>query len=204
MPRPATPIASVLCALVLPLVSGCVVVTERDREPSPPPPVVAPSEPEAPVASGDPAGVAPMLVVVDTDEVLEAAPGEGVGVYVEYGAGGVWHVWWTCDTNLSGRPCDVAVTLRASRGAVGDVDAAELATGKLARTDDGAVLVGDTTSVGVSGLRLALEPGAELVVEATIGGLRDGSFFFFVQDGKVKGGFQGVLTNPARFVGTKA
>src|SRR4051812_44711678 len=44
-----------------------------------------------------PASPAPMLVVVDTNQVLDAKPGDGVGVFTEYSAGGKWRIWWTCD-----------------------------------------------------------------------------------------------------------
>jgi hypothetical protein len=40
-----------------------------------------------------------------------------------------------------------------------------------------------------------------ITVEASVGGVKDGSFLFFVQDGKVNGGYAGKLTNPLQLQG---
>ena len=45
-------------------------------------------------------------------------------------------------------------------------------------------------------------PGAVLTVEASVGGLKDAAFLFFVQDGKVNGGVQSKLTNPLQLRGS--
>jgi hypothetical protein len=52
-----------------------------------------------------PTDVTPMTVAIDPDATITADPGEGVGVYVEYGAGGHWRVSTTCDSNFSGYIC---------------------------------------------------------------------------------------------------
>jgi hypothetical protein len=41
--------------------------------------------------------------------------------------------------------------------------------------------------------------GATIQVDVTVSGLRDGNFFFFVQDGKIDGNYQGPLTDPLIF-----
>jgi hypothetical protein len=48
---------------------------------------------------------------------------------------------------------------------------------------------------------MTTEPGAVLSIDARVDGLADSAFFFFVQDGKVNGGYSGKLTNPLQFVG---
>src|SRR3974377_2212599 len=53
----------------------------------------------------------PMLVDVDTNPTLNAAPGPGVGVFTEYAAGGHWHVWWSCDTSVTGFGCSFDVNV---------------------------------------------------------------------------------------------
>ena len=40
------------------------------------------------------------------------------------------------------------------------------------------------------------KPGGRILLDATVGGLHDGSYLFFVQDGKVNGGYAGALSNP--------
>ena len=51
------------------------------------------------------------------------------------------------------------------------------------------------------GIRFDTNPGAVITVDAAIGGFKDGAFLFFVQDGKVNGGFTGKLTNPLQLQG---
>jgi hypothetical protein len=147
-----------------------------------------------------------MLVVVDTDQVMDANPGEGVGVFTEYAAGGKWHVWWTCDTALSQQDCDVALSATAATGAITNVDASAVATGEVTSPTASRVEARVRTSTQVHGITFTTDPGAVITLEATIGGLKEGvggsgSFFFFVQDGKINGGFTGRLTNPLQLQG---
>jgi 2-amino-4-hydroxy-6-hydroxymethyldihydropteridine diphosphokinase len=60
----------------------------------------------------------PLLVDVDTGKVMSATPGDGVGVFVEYAAGGKWHVWWTCDTNVSQQSCGMDVRISVASGQI--------------------------------------------------------------------------------------
>jgi hypothetical protein len=144
---------------------------------------------------------APMLAVIDTDQTMTADPGQGVGVFIEYGTGGKWHLWWTCDTLQTNQDCDFSVSATAAQGNITDLDATELPGGYVASPTASRVEAHVTTSTEVHGIRFATEPGAVVTVEASIGGLEDGSFLFFVQDGKVNGGFSGRLTNPLQVQG---
>jgi hypothetical protein len=42
---------------------------------------------------------------IDANEALTAVPGEGIGAMIEYGSGGTWAIWTTCDTAFSGYAC---------------------------------------------------------------------------------------------------
>src|SRR3954468_10911544 len=42
---------------------------------------------------------------IDTDQTLVANPGDGAGLFVEYAAGGEYHVFSACDTNKSDYVC---------------------------------------------------------------------------------------------------
>lgn len=156
----------------------------------------APSDGAAP-----PNAVAPMLVEVDPDQTMNAVGGEGVGVFVEYGSGGHWHVWWTCDTAHTSQSCDFAVAVSTAPGALSNVDITELAGGFLSSTTTTRIDARSTTTTEVNSLRFDTDPGAVITVEASVGGIRDGAFVFFVQDGQVNGGFTGVLTNPLQLQG---
>jgi hypothetical protein len=58
-----------------------------------------------------------------------------------------------------------------------------------------------TTATEVHGLTFDTNPGAVITLKASLGGLADGSFLFFVQDGKVNGGYEGKLSNPLQLQG---
>ena len=149
---------------------------------------------------------APILVVLDTDQVMNADPGQGVGIFTEYFTGGKWHVWWTCDTTLSNQTCDVSLSATVASGTIDNVDAGELQGGFVATPNPSRVEARATTSTQVHGITFSTNPGAVVTLEATVGGLREGpgpnrSFFFFVQDGKINGGYAGRLTNPLQLQG---
>src|SRR5882672_3572150 len=86
--------------------AACVIDTNDDRnaygyvvDPSPAP------------GGGNGGKTTPILAEVDTDQTLNANPGEGVGIYAEYATGGHWYIWWTCDTNQDAthRPCNMGI-----------------------------------------------------------------------------------------------
>jgi hypothetical protein len=197
----------VLCGLVsLSALNGCVYDNEPPRrlvpEPAssagPAPPTAGNDDTGAPAA---PVSPAPMLVEVDTDQTMNAVAGDGVGVFIEYRKGGHWHVWWTCDTTQTHQSCEFSVSAAAASGNVSNVDASELPGGFVASPTESRVDASSTTTTGVHGIRFDSSPGAVVTIEASVGGLKDGSFLFFVQDGKVNGGFAGKLTNPLQVQG---
>ncbi len=156
--------------------------------------------------SGTSSNASPILVDVDADKTMNARPGEGVGVFVEYASGGHWHVWWTCDTNVNPQgalTCDFVVSASVTQGAITLVkaEAGSGATNSMSKQELHASTV---TGAELHGLYFDTDPGATITLEATIGGVRDGRYFFFVQDGKVNGGFTGTLSDPLMLEGTKA
>ena len=159
---------------------------------APPPPASSTDTPPSP---------APMLAVVDTDQTMTADPGQGVGVFIEYGAGGNWHIWWTCDTAKTNQSCDYSVAATAAQGTIASVDASALQGGTVANPTPSRVEARITTTNQTHGLSFKTDPGVVVTVEASIGGVQDGSFLFFVQDGKVNGGFTGKVTNPLQVQG---
>lgn len=149
-----------------------------------------------------------MLVIVDTGEVMTAVPGEGIGVFVEYAAGGKWRVAWTCDTAKSGHACDVFVSVTASVGAISSLDASELQGGVTSMPSESRATAQVTTSNEVHAISFMTDPGAVITLEAEVDGLKaeptsNQSFFFFVQNGEINGGYHGSLTNPLQLKGDK-
>jgi hypothetical protein len=160
-----------------------------------------------PPPTSTPVSPSPMLVVVDTDQVMNADPGQGVGVFTEYAAGGKWHIWWTCDTAKSQQPCDVALSATAATGTIDAVNSDQLQGGTVTTPEPSRVEAHVSTTTQVHGITFTTTPGAVLTLEATVGGLKEGpgpnrSFFFFVQDGKINGGYTGALTNPLQLQGS--
>jgi len=150
----------------------------------------------------------PMLVAVDTDQVMNADPGQGVGIFTEYAAGGKWHIWWTCDTTISQKQCYVSLAATAATGTIGALNAEQLQGGTVNTPDPTRVEAHVTTTTQVHGITFTTTPGAVITLEASVGGLSEGpgpnrSFFFFVQDGKINGGYAGPLTNPLQLQGSK-
>jgi hypothetical protein len=152
-------------------------------------------------SSTPPAATAPILVEVDTDKTMNALPGEGVGVFIEYGKGGKWHVWWTCDTKKTSQSCDFQVNVSAVTGAIANAKTEVPGAGYLQTSGASSLSATTLTSTEIHGVTFETSPGATITVDARVGQFHDSSFLFFVQDGKVNGGFAGKLTNPLQLVG---
>lgn len=165
------------------LATACFWDTSSDD----PPRVVRTSTSQpAPTA---PTQVDPMLVKLDTDRTMSAVGGDGVGIFVEYKTGGHWKVWLACDTNITGDACQMSVS--ATAPGLAEVTGAKTTT--LKKTT---VVAKDLVEFDFDA-----DPGAAATITGTVSGVAatDGSYFFFVQDGKVNGGFEGKLTNPLVF-----
>jgi hypothetical protein len=139
----------------------------------------------------------PLLVEIDPNRVLTAVGGQGVGVFTEYVAGGHWHVWWTCDTTLTGLPCDFTVTVSVPVGSITNL-AGQLVdpSDQLRQPGAQAMNAMTTTTTAIDGVTFDAAPGASITLEAEVNGLSDGSYLFFVQDNQVNGGYEGSLTDP--------
>jgi hypothetical protein len=168
------------------MLPGCIV--ERDD-----PPIAA-----APPVTSDQGTTnittQPMVVVIDTNESMKATPGDGVGIYVEYKEGGQWTLRATCDTRLSGASCSNTIRVKGSTLTYADSSG----TTTTSSSFEANILV----RLDSPALSFTAEPGKPVTVEASIDGVAkgDGQFFFFVQDQKVNGGFQGKLSNPLTFL----
>jgi hypothetical protein len=148
-----------------------------------------------PIGDGGPS-LQPLLVDVDPNQTLTAAPGEGAGVFIEYKTGGHWHVWWTCDTNKTQLSCAYDVTVTVASGSISNGTSDATSTAITAAPSS--LEATSTTTTSLDGVRFDTAPGAMITVDAAIGGLRDGSFLFFVQNGQINGGYTGKLTDPLK------
>jgi hypothetical protein len=153
----------------------------------------------------------PILATIDDNVKMNASPGEGVGVFNQYASGGHWQIWWTCDTNLTNLNCPFDVKI-SSKSPITNATAQSFnktdslstggSAGNVGASDEGGSLEAKTvTTNGVQGVDFDTDPGATLTLSATVGGLYNGKFLFWVEDGKVNGGFKGTVTDPLLLVG---
>jgi hypothetical protein len=125
--------------------------------------------------------------------------GDGVGVFVEYQAGGYWHVRWTCDSTHSRDVCKYH--LQASAKSLSDVTGEGLPMGALV-VQPTQVNVDTLTTYETHGITLKTDPGEALTVSVGIEGIQGSAYWFFVQGGKVNGGYDKGFTSPMQFVGS--
>jgi hypothetical protein len=153
------------------------------------------------VGSEAPARPLTTIATVDTGATLTSPPGEGAGVTVEYQPGGHWHVWWTCDTNLSGLPCTFHVDVVAESGSIRNVAADRLeADDSLVTPSPTEVTLDTNTSTGVDGVFFDTDPGATINVLQVIGDVQDGTYFYWSQGGQILGGGDVGAADPMGFV----
>ncbi|MGA2447826.1 MAG: hypothetical protein ABTD50_04035 [Polyangiaceae bacterium] len=149
-----------------------------------------------PTPEGGATSAVPILVDVDANQVMNATAGTGVGVFIEYKTGGHWYVWWTCDTSLTGYSCNYDIKATAVSGTIANAVSQGPDVPAISLDGSNTIQLATTTTLGVDGVTFDTAPGAIISLDATLGGAEDGSYWFFVQDGQVNGGYQGPLSDP--------
>ena len=156
-----------------------VVVVEETQ----PPPVV----PNTPGVENAP---------IDTDAALDTQPGEGAGVFIEYAAGGKWHVFTSCDTIKSGFECiwDIIVTPVGAGASLANVtpDGIEPRDEVIRHTDGSAQLLA-ATDAGLDGFFFDTSPGATVRVDVVLDGRPEARYVYWVGGGGVH---RGAPSNP--------
>lgn len=157
--------------------------------------------------SSDPS-LEPMLARVEDGQKMNAAPGQGVGVFSEYDSGGHWIIWWTCDTNITSENCPFDVKLSSEKSAITNAVSQSFTASDTLLTPStpgagptGSIEAKTVTTTGTQGVTFDTDPGAIITLSATVGGLYNGKFLFWVQSGQVNGGFTGTVTDPLLLVG---
>jgi hypothetical protein len=143
------------------------------------------------------ADIPPMVVDVDPGGSLSATPGAGVGVFTQYQTGGHWSVWWTCDTNVTRQPCGYQIAVSVAAGALSNLRGVALETGdRLSQPTSQQALVLATTTTERDEIDFDAAPGVSIELTVGLDPEPDTNFLFFVQDGRINGGYRGSLTNP--------
>lgn len=165
---------------------GCIIVQDDD-----PPDTGIVQEPP-------PEEVEPQLVSIDTDATISAEPGEGVGLFVEYAAGGTWRLWTTCDTNYSNVACnfDIFAAVDADSELI-DIRGDDLeGRDEAGPWDEGVAFFHAETSADVDSVTLTTTPGAIVEVALYLDSYSQPRFIYWFGDGVLH---EGAPTNPVDF-----
>jgi hypothetical protein len=141
-------------------------------------------------------------VDIETGEMLTADPGQGAGVFVEYAAGGAYHVFSTCDTNTSGFSCQwlmiasIDPTLSMTVKDDGDLESDDSIT----RVDKGAVKLLFNSGADFDGAVLTVPPGEKLRLNVMLDGCYTTNLVSWISSGTTVQ--NGAPTDPVDFVPT--
>ncbi|MDI1483227.1 hypothetical protein [Polyangium sp. y55x31] len=144
----------------------------------------------------------PMEMSIETDVQLDAVPGDGVGVFVEYYSNGVYRVWTTCDTNFSGVVCPIDVFMSVDTSSTIDAittDDLEGADHVNVNEAAGTVDMHVDTGVDFDAIEISTTPGAILRLEVLIDGVAQPRFVYWFGNGVLH---NGAPTSPVDFVPT--
>lgn len=154
-----------------------------------------------------PQNVEPQEVAIDADALLEAKPGEGVAVMVEYATGGRWRVFTSCDYNADenpGQACrfDVFAKVLDEGRRISNATGQEL-SGKdnIQIQADGTAHLYTENTLSLTGLTFDTAPGATLELDVYLDAVQDPHLIYWVGDGVLH---QGAPTDPLRFVPSEA
>jgi hypothetical protein len=140
-------------------------------------------------------------VGIDTDEHLLPNPGAGAGVFVEYAAGGTWHIFTTCDTTQSHFTCgwDLVASIDPSQP-LSVVEQADVDKRDQVRSvDKGAVRLVFDTATDIDGVHLSAPPGQSLELDVLLDGQHDASLVSWVSGAAVH---LGAPSDPVEFAPT--
>lgn len=101
-------------------------------------------------------------------QLTDIVEGEGVGVFVEYEAGGTWSITLACDTVFSGIGCEWDVFLTPSGDEDGDlaVSSKMLDRGDIVAEDGaGGVYLQTVTDLSLDFVSILADPGAAMEIE---------------------------------------
>jgi hypothetical protein len=130
--------------------------------------------------------------LIDAGAGIDVTPGEGVGLFVEYEPGGLWRLFMTCDTDISGFGCEWDVVVTPSEGAIDAITAERLEFEDfLDFWGDQAARIVTLTAFDVDGALFEAPAGASLSVDALLDGSFAHRYIYWVGDGALHSGSPG-------------
>ena len=157
------------------------------------------SDPEPVTTVEAPTLDTPQHVAITPDKTLQSSAGDGVGIFVEYAAGGHWHVWTTCDTNKSKVSCDFEVFAIPEKGAkISNIQPETLESGDVAEElKDGSAHLSASTSTELDGMTFDTTPGTVVELEVYFEGLPDSRVVYWYGNDTLH---TGAPTDPVDFL----
>jgi hypothetical protein len=163
-------------------------------------------EPDPPDHIADDPAPLPGVVelAIDTGGEVALAPGEGIGVFVEYVGAGQWRVTTACDTTVSGLTCSYDVLASTDEeSAITAFSGAELEPeDELVAPDEYAVDAKFETDADTDAFGFTTSPGATVRVSARLYDSGFDSWFDWIDDPRMLSWVgdgavhQGAPTNP--------
>lgn len=152
-------------------ISGCWYETSSSRK-SPPPGGTTGTGTTQP---------APRLSI-DTGRTLFASPGQGVGLFITYNAGGHWKLEWSCDTNVSkSHSCNFEIAI----GTNGFGDLATAPASAIVQRDAQSFNLRTITTTTLDSATFTTEPGAAIGLTMRVDGQVFPKLMFFVSGGQL-------------------
>ena len=142
---------------------------------------------------------APMLecgtlasATIDVDRQIDIDPAGGAGVFVEYAAGGHWHVRTSCDTGKGACAWDILVSPDTGHALSNVTPEALEVNDSLRQYDDPRYpetwQLKASTSSDLDGFTFDTDPGAAVQVDALLDGSCAVNYFYWVGDGALHSG----------------
>ena len=132
-------------------------------------------------ANPTPAGPTPRMSV-DTGRTLHASPGQGVGLFITYQAGGQWKLEWSCDTNVS-RAHSCNFELAVGTHAVSEI--ASMPSSAIIQKDAQSFHVRTVTTTTLDSATFKTDPGAAIALTMRVDGQVFPKLMFFVSGGEL-------------------
>jgi hypothetical protein len=102
-----------------------------------------------------------------------------------------------CDTAKTGLPCSFDVGVSVGSGSISNVAGESLGpSDQVLQSNPSEVHALTTTTTGLAAITFDAAAGNTIELDAQIDGQRSGSVLFFVQDGKINGGYTTPVTDP--------
>jgi hypothetical protein len=123
---------------------------------------------------------------IDTGTTIKPQAGNGVGVFVEYAAGGHWTVTTACDTSTSQDSCGFDLFVAGADATTQLTDPSGLSLQGPDTVDilaDGSIHLFADTSTGLDGFAFDAPAGAAIELEAYLDGVPQPRFVYWIGKG---------------------